>query len=671
VRHLLFTGLLTAAAAAAAQPSLTSGFDVRTFDRSVRPQDDLYRYVNGAWLARTEIPPDRVSYDAFAELSDKVDVDLQRLIAGMTSAPNRRLGSDERRIVDLYASLMNEARLEELGITPIQPELRKIDAIRNTRELASEAGALSATAAGGPFVGTIDADATQPGIPIVRLAQGATLLPDRDYYLKDDAAFVQIRAQYEQYLTHIFTLTLRPRAAEDARAVVALETALAREQWTQAESRNPFKTNNRFALARLAVEMPGFDWLAWARPQGIDRTPAIILMQPSFFKSFAAMVPVTPLATWKAWLAARYITATSIYLDKALNDARFDFFGRLLTGQELPRVRWKRGVGLVNTYLGDAIGRLYVEKYLPSGAKPRVQKIVTNVLAAFRQAIGAIDWMSAPTRNEALSKLSRVTARIGGPDTWRSYSGFEIKADDLFGNMLRAQQFESADRVIGIRQLGDRREWPATPQTPNAFYRPAMNEIVLPAAILQPPFFDVNADEAVNYGAIGAIIGHEIGHAFDDRGRRIDASGTVRDWWTSQDEQRFEARARVLIEQFDAYNASTDMPAYGDVTIGENLGDLGGLAIAFRAYKLSLGGRESPVIDGFTGDQRLFVGWAHIWHAKIRDEYRRQWLLSSPHALPEYRVNVPASNTPAFYEAFGVKPGDKLFREPAKRASLW
>ncbi len=666
----LFPTVLAVVVSIAVGP--TSGLDLAGLDTSVRPQDDLYRYVNGGWLARTEIPPDRIYHDAFTELADKVERDLQRIIEETTAAAtSRRNRADARRIGDLYASVMNEARLAELGAAPILPQLQKIDAIKDTRGLAGEAGYLSAFAAGGPFVGTVDEDVKDPGVPIVRLAQGGTLLPDRDYYLKDDAAFVEMRGRYEQYLITVFTLTGRPRAAADARAVIALETSLARAQWTQADSRDAFKTNNRFALARLPAEMPGFDWLAWARPQGIDRTPAIILMQPSFFKSFAALVPAMPLDTWKAWLAARYITASAPYLSRAFDDARFDFFGRLLTGQELPRVRSKRGVGLVNAYLGDAVGRLYIEQQLSASAKTRVQKLVRHVLAAFRQAISAIDWMSASTRSQALNKLSKVSVKIGGPDSWRDYSGFDVKPDDLLGNVRRAQQFENAQRLIGIRQPADRGEWPVSPQTPNAFYRPAANEIVLPAAMLQPPFFDVDADDAVNYGAIGAIVGHEIGHAFDDRGRRIDGAGAVRDWWKPQDEQQFAARAHALVGQFNTYSTATGMPEYGQVTLGENLGDLGGLAIAYRAFKLSLGGRDAPVIDGLTGDQRFFMGWAHIWHLKIREEYRRQWLLSSPHALAEYRVNAPASNMPAFYEAFRVKPGDKLYREPATRASVW
>ena len=685
MRRLLPIGLYVLAGAVIASASAARGtqrrpgtrpFDPATFDSSVRPQDDLYRYVNGGWLTRTEIPADRVYYDAFAELADTVETDLQHIIEESVADASRRNGADTRRIADLYASIMNETRLEQLGAAPILPELQKIDAIRTTRELATEAGFLSAIAAGGPFVGVVDVDPQHAGMPIVRLAQGATLLPDRDYYLRDDAVYVEIRTKYEQYLATIFALTGRPGAAADARAVLALETALARVQWTQADSRDVMRTNNRFALARLPAEMPGFDWLAWARPQGIDRTPVVILMQPSFFKSFAAMIPVTPLDTWKAWLASRYITTCAPYLSRAFDHARFDFFGRVLTGQQAPRARWKRAVGLVNTYLGDAVGRLYVERRFPAPAKARVQKLTTHVIAAFRQAISQLDWMSAATRTAALDKLSKVSAKIGGPATWRDYRGFVVKADDLLGNIRRAQQFESDQRMAGIRQDLNRDEWPVTPQTPNAFYRPATNEIVLPAAILQPPFFDMDADDAVNYGSIGAVIGHEIGHAFDDRGRRIDATGALRDWWKPQDAQRFEARARVLVEQFDAYSAATGIPGYGQATLGENLGDLGGLAIAYQAYTLSLAGRDAGVIDRFDSDhftpaQRFFMGWAHVWRAKVRDEYRTQWLLSSPHALAEYRVNVHASNMPAFHQAFDVKPGDGLYREPGRRASIW
>ncbi|MGH9313784.1 MAG: M13 family metallopeptidase [Vicinamibacterales bacterium] len=669
---LKVVGLVGAAAfAAAGQPAVTSGVDLATLDSSVRPQDDLFHFANGGWLAKTEIPPDRVSYSAFIELADRAEADIRAIIEEAFAAPNRRRGSTAQQIGDLYASMMDEARIEELGVKPIRLELDKIDAITTPAELAAEAGYLSAVAGGGPFHGFVAEDAHDPGQLVVHLGQGGTLLPDRDYYLKDDARFVEIRAKYEDYLARLFTLTGRSSAAADARAVVALEIELARAQWSPADSRDAARTYNRFTLAQLSSEMPGFDWLAWARPQGIHRVRYVIVSQPSFFKQFAAMVPATPLSTWKAWLAGRHITASAPYLSDAFASARFEFFGRILTGQELPRTQWKRGVSLVNGYLGDAVGRLYVERHFPPSAKARAEKLVAITVEAYRRAIDDLEWMADGTKREARDKLSRLKTKVGYPPVWRSYRGLEIRPDDLVGNVQRAQRFENERRMAGLAVRADRGEWLITPQTVNAYYSHALNEIVLPAAMLQPPFFDVAADDAVNYGRLGAVFGHEIGHGFDERGRRFDGSGAVRDWWTPEDTERFRAVASALSAQVSDYGPIAGVRVNGDLTLGENVGDLGGLSIAFRAYKLSLGGRTAPVLDGYTGEQRFFIGWAQIWRSKVRPEFLRQTLLSSPYAPAEFRANGPVSNLSGFYKAFSLKPGDKLYREPATRVKVW
>jgi putative endopeptidase len=656
---------------AAGQRAVTSGLDQADLDASIRPQDDLYGFANGGWLRRTDIPSDRVSYGAFVELADKAESDIRAIIEETAAAPNARRGSPAQQIGDLYASMMNEARIEGLGATPIRPELDKIEAIATPAELAAEAGYLSSVAGGGPFGGFVAEDAREPGQLVVHLGQGGTLLPDRDYYLKDDARVVGIRRQYEEYLTRVFTLAGRRTPAADARAVLGLETELARAQWSPAHSRDPTKTYNRFTLAELSSEMPGFDWQAWARPQGIHRVRHLIVSQPSFFKRFAALVPMTPLSTWKAWLVGRHITAMAPYLSEAFANARFEFFGNALTGQELPRTRWKRGVSLVNGYLGDAVGRLYVERHLPPSAKARAEKLVATMVEAFRRAIEDADWMGEETKREARSKLSRLKTKVGYPSVWRNYRGLEIKPDDLVGNVQRAQQFENDRRMTGLALRIDRAEWLVTPQTVNAYYSHALNEIVLPAAMLQPPLFDVAADDAANYGRLGAIFGHELGHGFDERGRRFDDLGGVRDWWTVADVERFQARARALSAQVGAFSPIVGVRANGDLTLGESIGDLGGLSIAFRAYQLSLGGRRAPAIDGFTGEQRFFIGWAQIWRTKMRPEFLRQTLLSSPYAPAEFRANGPASNLSGFYEAFSVRPGDKLYREPKARVKIW
>jgi len=662
--------LVLLVAALPATQSPTSGLDFANFDPTVRPQDDLFRAVNGGWLARTPVPPDRVTYGTFVELADKTESDLRAIIESVAAERDRQRGT-ARQIADLYASLMNQGRAEELGLQPIASLLQRIDAIGTPRDLASEAGYLSAIALGGPFLGGVEEDAERPGTPIATIAQGGTLLPDRDYYVKDDERFVRIRAQYVDYLSSVFTLVGRPNPAADARAVLALETAIARLQWRQEETRDPASTAKKFTLTALDREMPGFDWARWARPQGIDRTGYVVLSQPSFFKGFAALIGSTPIETWKAWLLSRLLTACAPYLTRGLSDARFEFFGRVLSGQELPRTHWKRGVGLVNGFLGDAAGRLYVERHFPASSRARVEKLVATIVAAFRQAITEAPWMSARAKRSALDKLSRLSTRVGYPDRWRDYRGLVIRPDDLFGNVQRARQFDGEYKLRRLSEPNARGEWLMTPQTVNAYYSPVLNEVVVPAAMLQPPLFDAAADDAANYGAIGAIVGHEIGHGFDDRGRRLDGEGAMLNWWTAGDEQAFTERAQALVEQFNAYSPLEGARVNGLLTLRENIGDLSGLAIAWRAYKMSLGGRSSPVIDGFTGEQRFFLRWAQVWKGRIRDEYLRQTLLSTPHAPPEYRANGPASNVAGFYEAFAIRPGDGMYREPARRITIW
>jgi putative endopeptidase len=647
-----------------------SGLDVAGFDRTVVPQDDLYRYVNGGWLSRTAMPGDRVSHGAFTEIADRTELDVRAIIEEIAARPNRPRGSAAQQIADLYTSVVDEARLEQLGATPIQPELRRIDAIRSTRDLATEAGYLSSIAAGGPFGGTVGIDPLTPGAaPVARVTQGGTLLPDRGYYLKDEEPFASVRAKYQQYLARIFELAGRAAPQEDARAVLALETAIARIQWTEAESRNP-ATYTRFTLRQLSADMPGFDWTAWARPQGIDRSPAVILAQPSFFKAFAAMVPEVPLASWRAWLVSRYVTAAAPYLSSAFNDARFDFFGSVVTGQVLPRVRWKRGVSMVNGYLGDAIGKLYVEKHFSQDARVRVQKMLANVIEAYRGALREAEWLSPQAKREALDKLAAISTGVGYPARWRDYSALVINPDDLLGNWQRAVRFEGQTHLWDPAGMAGGL-WSMPPQTVNAYYSPATNEMVMPAAILQPPLFDLGADEAVNYGAAGALMGHEIGHAFDDRGHRFDGAGAVREWWTEADARGYQERMTKLVAQMNAYEPLPGLHVDGELASAESMGDLGGLAIAFRAYKLSLKDKRSPVIDGLTGEQRVFMGWAQIWRSKERDEFLRSTLQTSVYLPASLRANAAASNIDGFYEAFGVKPGNRLYRAPAERVRIW
>jgi predicted metalloendopeptidase len=674
-RRVSVFGVLAVAGAAAAlvsaQSALKSGLDPSGFDKSVRPQDDLFRYVNGTWLTKTEIPADRPVYGTFVQLDEKAEADLYALIEELAGDRNKKPGSTAQQVGDFYASFTNEAKLHALGADPLKPHFAEIDRIKTTTEFAELVGRLSVIGLPGPIGGFIEADAGDPTKVALYLGQGGTALPDRDYYLKDDPKFVETRAKYQEYLQKVFTLAGRPRAAEDAKAVLDLETELAKIQWTQVESRDAVKTYNKYPVTKLVAEMPGFDWTAWAKPQGIEKASEWVIAQPSFFKGFAAMVPTVPLDTWKAWMAGQLITLHSPYLSKAFDDARFEFFGKTLSGQEAQRQRWKRGVQLLNGSMGEALGQLYVAKHFPAASKARMEKLIANLIEAYRQSITELDWMTPDTKKEALAKLAKFSTKIAYPNRWRNYAALQIKGDDLIGNVERANTLETEYQVSKLGKPVDREEWLMSPQTVNAYYNPVKNEIVFPAAILQPPFFDASADDAVNYGSIGAVIGHEIGHGFDDQGRRFDGDGKLRDWWKEADEIEFQKRAKVLIEQFNGYSPIPGMTTNGELTLGENIGDLGGLSIAYRAYKISLGGKPGPVIDGLTGDQRFFMGWAQAWRAKAREAYLRRQVLADPHAWAEFRANGPLGNIAGFYEAFNVKPGDNLYREPDKRVKIW
>ena len=666
---LFIVGLIVVLPVRGRPPQAKSGLDPSTFDSSIRPQDDLYRFVNGRWLADTEIPADRVAYGAFTELTEKAESDLRAIIEE-TAAAHPRTGP-KQQIADLYLSAIDDARVNALGAAPLLPVLSRIDAISSTRDVAAVVGYLGYLGTGGPFATTVVTDAADAARLIVQVSQGGTLLPTRDHYLGDAASLLDLRAKYVAYLTKILALAGRPNADRLAGGVLALETALARDHLPTVESREAARVPRGTTLRELSSTMPGFDWNAWARPQGIDKADSVALLQPSFFVGFATLVQTLPLDDWKGWLAARYITAMAPYLSTAFVDARFDFFGRDLTGQATPRTRWKVAVTLVNSMLGDALGRLYVEKHLPGRARSRVESLVEMLLKADRQVVEEAAWLSSSTRGEAIAKLSRITARVGYPDRWRDYSGLVIKADDLAGNVQRARRFDSDYRMTRVAGAPAGEWLTTTPQTVNAYYNPAMNEIVLPAAMLQPPLYDMTVDDAANYGALGATIGHELAHALDDRGRRYDSRGQVRRWWTAAEENEYARRVGRLVDQFGAYRATPELPLNGVLTLGENAGDLAGLSIALRAYQLSLGGRLAPVIDGFSGEQRFFLAWARMWRMKVRPDYLREWVATFPYAPYEYRANLTVRNLGAFHEAFGVTAKDGLFRPLEERVKIW
>jgi predicted metalloendopeptidase len=614
----VFTAIALAGAtamAAGAQFASPSGIDMSAMDRSVRPQDDMFRYVNGGWLAKTAIPADRPYYGAFVQLAEQAEADAQALIQEEAAKPGRTPGSPAQQVGDLYASFMDEATISRRGGEPLEPLLAEVAAVRDTRELAAVIGRLSMVGLAGPVSGSIEPDKADPTRMALSLGQAGLALPDRVYYLKDDARFSDVREKYRQYLERVFALAGWTEPGDSAKAVLALETELARIQWTRVDSRDAEKTYNRYPVARLVQEMPGFDWTAWGHEQGMDAATEWIIEQPSYFKSFAAMVPATPLSTWKSWIAAQLITLNAPVLSQPFVNASFEFFGRTLQGQEEIRPRWRRAVQFVNTSMGEAVGQLYVAKHFPPASKARMEQLVANLLEAYRQSITSLDWMTPATRQAALAKLAKIHTKIGYPNKWRDYSSIRVAPDDLFGNAQRARRFFNEYEIAKLKKPVDRDEWWMTPQTVNAYYDPGMNEIVFPAAILQPPFFNADADDAVNYGGIGAVIGHEIGHAFDDQGSKYDGDGRLRNWWTPQDAAEFKARTARLVAQFNAYTVLPDLHINGALTLGENIGDLGGLSIAHRAWQIALGGRPSPVIDGMTGEQRYFIGWTQVWRA--------------------------------------------------------
>jgi len=670
-RPFLTVGLVCAVSlVGAAQSGLKSGLDLVQFDKSTRPQDDLFRNVNGAWLTTKEIPSDLPRYGTFDELSDRAEADLHTLVEGLSQA-QQTPGSNAKKISDLYATFMDEAAANKAGAAPLAPRLAQIDGVKNTTELAVVVGQLSEIGLPGFTSTSIEPDKGDPTKHALYVGQGGTALPDRDYYLQDTPQFASIRTKYREYLEHIFTLLNRPHAADDASAVLALETALAKDQWTRVENRDPVKTYNTFTVAKLTQEMPGFDWAAWGNPQGFDKASQWVIEQPSFFKAFAARVSATPLSTWKAWLVAQLVRTDAPFLSQLFIDARFDMFFRTLNGQQVNRDRWKRGIAVLDTYVGEPLGQLYVAKYFPPTSMAQIQTLVNNLLEAYRQSITDLDWMTPATRKEALAKLAKITTKIGYPKKWRDYSKLEIKRGDLVGNIERANAFESDYEVSKLGKPVTHDDWDMTPQTVNAYYNPLQNEIVFPAAILQSPFFDPTVDPAANYGAIGAVIGHETGHAFDDEGSQYDGDGKLRNWWQPADADEFHKRTKALVDQYSAFSPGPGLKVNGELTLGENIGDLGGLSIAYQAWKLSLKGQASPVIDGFTGDQRFFLSFAQAWRGKARPEYLQRQVLADPHAWNEFRVNGVVANVPAFYEAFGVKAGDKLYRDPKDRVRIW
>ena len=637
----------------------------------IRPQDDLFGHVNGRWLDTAEIPADRSSWGPFVKLADQSEQRVRAIIEELAERPVEP-GSPEQKIGDLYASFMDEARAEELGAEPIAPALAAVEAVTTHRDLAQFLGELERVGGSGLFGSYVDMDSRNSDRYVVNLVQGGLGLPDESYY-RDDK-FAEIRSAYVAHMTRMLALAGRPDAEATAAQVLAVETRLAQGHWERADTRDVLKTYNLMTLAELRETAPGFDWSTWASGLGTtDETFAdVIVRQPSYLVHLSKALEEVTLDEWRSWLAMRVVQAAAPYLSGDFVDENFDFYGKTLNGTPELRARWKRGVALVEGALGEAVGEIYVERHFPPTSKALMDDLVANLIEAYRRNIEKLDWMGEDTKKRAYEKLTTFRPKIGYPEKFRDYSGLEVDPVDLLGNVGRAAAFET-DRQLGkIGSPVDRDEWLMLPQTVNAYYKPTTNEICFPAGILQKPFFAPDADPAENYGGIGAVIGHEIGHGFDDQGSQYDADGNLNEWWTETDRAAFKAKSDTLIKQYDGFSPR-NLPGEhvnGALTVGENIGDLGGLTIALKAYEISLEGTEAPVIDGMTGAQRVFLNWAYVWRTKRRKELEQQYLTVDPHSPPEFRANI-ARNLDEFHQAFGTTAGDGLWLDPEDRVRIW
>jgi predicted metalloendopeptidase len=670
----LVAGAVQAAdAAKSGKGKLASGIDTEYIDPTVRAQDDFFTHLNGKWLKTVEIPADKSSWGSFQKLYDDVQPKLLAIIENSAKDPNKKAGSDTQKIGDFYASFMDEAKLEQLGMTPLAAEMANIAALKDKAQLPALMAHASKRGITAPVDFYIHQDAKDSTKYVADLYQGGLGMPDRDYYLNDaDAKLVDTRGKYVAHIEKMLTLAGDTQAAAKAKAIMELETAIARAQWTKVENRDPVKTYNKVEMAKLDAMAPGFDWKNYLTSLGIaGKTSYVIVSQPSYQKQMAEIVNRFPLETWQAYYQFHTIRAYAGYMSKAIADANFEFAGTVLTGAKEQRPRWKRGVSAVEGALGEMLGKVYVEKNFPAEHKARMEVLVKNLLVAFKQSINTLDWMSPATKKQAQAKLAKFTPKIGYPNKWKDYSGLTVAADDLVGNVMRSRELEQNREISKLGRPIDRDEWGMTPQTVNAYYNPELNEIVFPAAILQPPFFDANADDAVNYGAIGAVIGHEISHGFDDQGAQYDGDGNLRDWWTKADQKAFKGLADRVVAQYSAYSPLPNYKVNGELTLGENIADISGVAVAYKAYKLSLKGKKAPVIDNLTGDQRFYMGFGQVWRGKYREQEQINRIKTDPHAPGMYRANGTVVNQNGFYQAFGVKPGDKMYVAPKDRIVIW
>ena len=654
---------------------LDSGIDPDGFDTTVRPQDDLFLHVNGRWLLSTEIPSDKSNYGSFTALDDAARENIRAIIEESVRKPT---DDNSHKVGDFYRSFMNEDLIAEKGLKPLQAQLDAIDSLSTIEDVVRYFGRVNVVGIGSPLGFGIGTDDKNSARYLAAISQGGTTLPDRDYYLEADEKYAQARAALKTYIVKLYELTKLPHGDVAAENILKLETALAKAQWSQTELRDAEKRYNLYEVAKLGDISATLPWSAFFGAVGAPDLKEVNVMTPSFFAALETILAETPIDTWKQYCRFRLLDAAADYLTPDFVDAHFELHDRTITGVPEQQPRWKRAVDATSGagagdfgVLGESLGQLYVQKHFPAESRRRMDQLVANLLKTYETSIHELSWMTDATKEKALDKLSRITTKIGYPDEWRDYSKLEIKADDLVGNMMRSAEFEHHRQLDRLHKPVDRKEWGMTPQTVNAYYNPGMNEIVFPAAILQPPFFDALADDAANYGGIGAVIGHEISHGFDDEGSKYDGDGNLQNWWTAADREAFEKLTGQLVTQFEGYEPLPGRKLNGKLTLGENIADLSGMAIAYKAYRMSLGGKDGPVIDGHTSAQRYFLSWAQIWRRKYREDELIRRLVIDPHSPSSFRANGPISNLDAFYEAFSVKPGDKLFKPEADRIQIW
>lgn len=654
-----------------AERELGLGVELANLDAAVRPQDDFFRHVNGVWLENTVIPADKSAYGSFNQLADEAEINLRNIIEEFGDAEGLEVGSNGQKIGDYYKSFMNTDAVEDRGLEPLAAEFARIDRIQTHADVVEHFGYTRTTRVQSPIGYFVGQDAKNSVEYISYVGQSGLGLPDRDYYFNTDDRFVQIRAAYVGHIERMLTMAEIPNAAAAAQTIVDLETRIAENHWTRVQNRDRDSTYNKVDLSGASDLAPRIDWPAFLVASGVQGVDEFVVRQPSYLQALDGLILDTSVDEWKDYSRWKLVSRWAGSLPQEFVDESFDFFGRTLRGTEENRPRWKRGVSSVQGALGEMVGSVYVDRHFEAEKKARMDELVANLRRAFEISIDNLEWMGAETKVQAQGKLKKFVAKIGYPDEWKDYSELDVNSDDLIGNVMRSTAVEYKRMTDKLGSPVNRNEWFMTPQTVNAYYSSSMNEIVFPAAILQPPFFDVNADDAANYGAIGAVIGHEFSHGFDDQGRKSDGDGNLRDWWTDEDATEFKRRADNLVAQYEGFNPIDDMHVNGELTLGENIGDLAGLTMAFRAYKLSLDGKEAPIIDGYTGEQRFFMGWAQVWRRKYRDDELRRRLLTDSHSPSQYRTNGIVSNMPEFVEAFDMQPGDGMYKAPEERVKIW